>query len=50
MKVNYIEEMVTVDVKEFNINEFEIEEEYVVGYYHGEYVEILKKDYLKLKK
>tara|TARA_B100000927_G_C16410527_1_gene447131 strand:- start:967 stop:1119 length:153 start_codon:yes stop_codon:yes gene_type:complete len=50
MKVNYIEEMVTVDVKEFNINEFEIEEEYVVGYYHGEYVEILKEDYLKLKK
>ena len=45
MKVNYIEEMVTVDVKEFNFNEFEIADEYVVGYYYGEYVEILKKNY-----
>jgi len=45
MKVNYIEEMVTVDVKEFDFKEFEIENEYIVGYYHGEYVEILKKDY-----
>tara|TARA_Y100000389_G_C17106471_1_gene338521 strand:- start:237 stop:383 length:147 start_codon:yes stop_codon:yes gene_type:complete len=44
MKVNYIEEMITVDVQDFDWNAFEIENEYVVGYYHGEYVEVRKKD------
>ena len=45
MKVNYIEEMVTKHISDFDFSKFEIEKEFVVGYYKGEYVEILKKDY-----
>jgi hypothetical protein len=50
MKVNYIEEMITKHIPDFDFSKFEIEKEFVVGYYKGEYVEISLSDYLKFKK
>ena len=49
MKVNYIEEMLTKEIENFDINTFELEENYVYGFYNGEFVEISLKDYKRLK-
>ena len=46
MKVNYIEEMITKNISDFDINKFEMEKEFVIGYYKGEHVEISLKDFI----
>ena len=48
MKVYYIEEILIKEVEDFDINEFELEENHVYGFYKGEFVEISLKDYKRL--
>ena len=49
IKVNYIEEMVTKEIEDFDPTLFQPEEDYVTGYYKGHHVEISLEDYKKIK-